>query len=1075
MPDPAVKPDATGFPIRERDDLIAASLDWLTPPLAHMFALLKGGQIPLSEVRPASQQDLGVLFNANPLQTPAQPEPQTKREFASDEALDMLRAALGRKIHAYLFGEESQHRLSLIDQQDYDTLVSELARFKVESDAHDTALGFLEAHLSHLYGRKLIRDSNPYSLRNLAQFVLEGLASQELPAGIRRGMLRDFLDQIVPDMQSSLWDLANRLEPLASQMRLNVPVKQETAPVAMSTPDAGLRGWLGSSGNTPEEESSRRKVDKGEGSPSNPQDLLEKLLGALESFGRYAASTSAVDAAVPQLLARWASVAPVKAERETVQGVRAASFIQQVPGLNEEQASIFDALSPAVMKTVAEDRAVLDDAAHPLRVLLNRATEIAAAGVDPRENAQIREWAESAGRGLLRQPGEVTRWLGELDRLGAGALIRRQERLMALQLELEGWHRMLRARQRANETLSRALAGKRLPREAAAFCDGTWRHVLAMIALRHNPGTQVWLDAQNLINDFARAPVTEEKLAQIRQIMSREMQSFFAVEEPLPVWLGQLAQPADAQQLMGWIDRQQSGSGDAAPVDSERLELGDWVRFADKPAWPYPLQLIWTSLPYGWFGFADMEAGQIYRIEREELTAHLGRGRVERFGRTAFDRLPGLMDMNIASWAYEDQLLSTLRDPETGFLNRRGLLQALAATVVAGNDPRWQTTVVDIPGLAGHFSEQAGGEARLAGIATLLRGLGKPGMMIARIGETHFALASGEPGEDLARELQQRAQEHYKTHAELHFSIGCCPDAPPGEELLRFAEQACMDASEAGRGQLRAHAWLTAQSEDWMRAVTRVMGENRLELFVQPMRPLKHGLPGHGEILLRLRAKDGQFVSPALFLHEAERQKLITQVDHWVLRTVCGKLADYQLPEGMEAVSVNLSGQTITDLDSIREIEAVLDASGVAPERIIFEVTETAAVLDPVRTSAFLARLRERGCRIALDDFGTGYANYSYLRQMPFDYLKIDGSFVRDLLHKESDRALVKSMCDVARNLGISSIAEFVHDEAMLPLLIELGADYAQGYAISPPEELAGILTYSPMNGETQNLALSST
>jgi EAL domain-containing protein (putative c-di-GMP-specific phosphodiesterase class I)/GGDEF domain-containing protein len=506
------------------------------------------------------------------------------------------------------------------------------------------------------------------------------------------------------------------------------------------------------------------------------------------------------------------------------------------------------------------------------------------------------------------------------------------------------------------------------------------------------------------------------------------------------------------------------------------LELGTWVRFADKTEWPYPLQLVWTSLPYGWFGFVDAAGHHSFRMEKAELLGHLERDRVERFGQSTFDKLPALMDLNIESWTYEDQLLSTLRDQDTGFLNRRGLIQSLSASAVLSSEGRWQATVIDFPNLAGRYAHsQQAGDAALANASKMLRTLGRPGLMIARIADTRFVLTSPEPGEEFAQEAQLLANQSPEKSGEMRFAIGCCPEAPAGEEMLRFAEQACAAAWEEGAQQVRVNSYLLAQSEDWMRAVTRVMGENRLVPFVQAMRPLREDLPGHGEVLLRLKSDDGKFISPAIFLREAERQKLVAQVDHWVLREVCNWLVHHELPEGIESLSVNLSGQTLSDPDSLQEIQDILDNSGVNPEKLIFEVTETMAVLDPEQTRQFLSRIRERGCRTALDDFGTGYANYSYLRQMPFDYLKIDGSFIRELLKNESDRALVKSMCDVARGLGISSIAEFVHDEAMFPLLTNLGVDYAQGYAVSEPLPLANLFEEAEGGMVLQKLALSST
>lgn len=212
--------DIPVFSTQERDTLIAASLEWLSLPINQMFASLKGGHI--AEARQeSSPRDLGVLYNASPIVN--QPVPQETRQAdneIAEKAPAYLRETLARKVNAYLMGEEGQYRLTLIDQQDYDILVTELGRYKTEIDAHDTVLGFLEAHLGHLYGRKLTRESNPYYLHNLAFFILEGLSDLEISRGIRRGLLRDFLDQVVPDMQSNLWALANRLEPIAKQTRL---------------------------------------------------------------------------------------------------------------------------------------------------------------------------------------------------------------------------------------------------------------------------------------------------------------------------------------------------------------------------------------------------------------------------------------------------------------------------------------------------------------------------------------------------------------------------------------------------------------------------------------------------------------------------------------------------------------------------------------------------------------------------------------------------------------------------------------------------------------------------------------
>ena len=241
-----------------------------------------------------------------------------------------------------------------------------------------------------------------------------------------------------------------------------------------------------------------------------------------------------------------------------------------------------------------------------------------------------------------------------------------------------------------------------------------------------------------------------------------------------------------------------------------------------------------------------------------------------------------------------------------------------------------------------------------------------------------------------------------------------------------------------------------------MRATTRIIREGRLELHAQPMRALKEGLLPHAEILLRLKSDDDQYHSPALFLREAERQKLMPQVDLWVLRSLGEWLQGRsQLPQRWSGLAVNLSGQTLSDPGSQEAITTWLSQSGVDPAWLIFEITESSAVANLDQVGEFLRGLRDRGCRTALDDFGSGYANYTYLRELPFDYLKIDGSFVRNLLASEADRALVGSMAEVARHFGLKSVAEYVHSVDLIPILEGLGVDYGQGYALGEPVPLS--------------------
>ena len=201
---------------------------------------------------------------------------------------------------------------------------------------------------------------------------------------------------------------------------------------------------------------------------------------------------------------------------------------------------------------------------------------------------------------------------------------------------------------------------------------------------------------------------------------------------------------------------------------------------------------------------------------------------------------------------------------------------------------------------------------------------------------------------------------------------------------------------------------------------------------------------------------DGRLVAPGRFLPAAERYGLIRELDRRVLERVIALLGDPAAapPAAGELparIAVNLSALSVADPGMLGYLERRLALHGVEPSRLIVEVTETASITDMPRARAFCAGVQELGCAVALDDFGTGLGSLQYLKHLPFRYLKIDGEFVRGLAHSRSDQLLVKALADVVRGMGGETIAEFVFDPSLLPLLAQFGVDYAQGYALGPP------------------------
>jgi PAS domain S-box-containing protein len=248
-------------------------------------------------------------------------------------------------------------------------------------------------------------------------------------------------------------------------------------------------------------------------------------------------------------------------------------------------------------------------------------------------------------------------------------------------------------------------------------------------------------------------------------------------------------------------------------------------------------------------------------------------------------------------------------------------------------------------------------------------------------------------------------------------------------------------ALQAERERLRAQVGDLAWFEDVRRAIT----EDRLVLYGQPIVDLISGAVVKIELLLRMLSSSGQIVAPGLFLPAAEKYGLIDDIDRWVISKAI------QMAGAGQAVAINLSASSVGSPEVLAHIEDELGRTGAAPELLTFEVTETAVMKDIQAGRRFADRLVTHGCSFALDDFGTGFGSLTYLRQLPFAYLKIDVQFVREMPQSAADQKLVQAIVHIADTFGQKTVAEGVEDERTLVLLREFGVDYAQGYHLGRP------------------------
>lgn len=282
--------------------------------------------------------------------------------------------------------------------------------------------------------------------------------------------------------------------------------------------------------------------------------------------------------------------------------------------------------------------------------------------------------------------------------------------------------------------------------------------------------------------------------------------------------------------------------------------------------------------------------------------------------------------------------------------------------------------------------------------------------------------------------------------------------------MLSMADAACYLAKDRGRNCIHVYRAddqeLARRHGDMERLLElqQALNEDRFVLYMQRIQPLKRESVGeHFEVLVRMLDVDGALVPPGLFLPAAERYQLMPAIDRWVVRNtfIACQRALTKNPAAIECCAINLSGASLGDPSLLGFVREQFELYQVPYHLICFEVTETAAISNITLAMGFIREMKALGCRFALDDFGSGMSSFGYLKHLPVDYLKIDGSFVKDMLNNPSDLAVVESIHQIGQIFGIETVAEFVENEAIRARLVEAGVDFAQGYGIAKPMPLA--------------------
>ncbi len=372
----------------------------------------------------------------------------------------------------------------------------------------------------------------------------------------------------------------------------------------------------------------------------------------------------------------------------------------------------------------------------------------------------------------------------------------------------------------------------------------------------------------------------------------------------------------------------------------------------------------------------------------------------------------------------------------------------------------------------------AAGDELLKQLCPRLKACVRDSDTLARLGGDEFGVllshCSLSKAESIANYILNTIHDYRFSWQDNSFVIGASIGLVPINQysgdpsmVMSKADSACYIAKDSGRNRIYvSHDEQDQQVErskgemQWVQRLTSAMDEDRFTLYCQPIVSIHNTQQvQHYEILIRLQDDGDELIPPMAFIPAAERYNLMPMLDRYILDKAFAHIAKINMEQ---VFSINLSGQSLTDRNFIDFVIDKLEQYTINPEHICFEITETATIANLSLAMSFISTLKGMGCSFSLDDFGSGLSSFNYLKNLSVDYLKIDGSFIRDMHEDLIDRAFVSSINEIGHIIGIATIAEYVADESIYHHLKDMGVDYVQGYWICKPFPLTELKLKSP-------------
>jgi diguanylate cyclase (GGDEF)-like protein len=769
--------------------------------------------------------------------------------------------------------------------------------------------------------------------------------------------------------------------------------------------------------------------------------------------------------------------------------------VVESPRLSEDARERMRSLEVPVLKVVMRDPEFFEDRNSPVRGVMDRLAQLGVKGgrINPVVQRRIDELIQQINRDFDQDTGVFESAVGDLD-----TLIDRQNLVYRRNVErvtaaAEGAQKVAESKQAVAGVLDHKLGGRKIPRAVISLLDSGWRDLLSLTWIRQGEESPLWQDYLSVIDSlmsFAEDPQSNVNLPELLRVIQDGLASISSNHMPSSQIRDELKQflvrsPVEPPEMVEMPVATPEKKNETAVSEREQrslqrwvnrarqLRTGDWMRDQDKPDDPQYIRLVWVARGFSRFVFVNHQGMRVVELELEALARHMRKGIIvpdSQYERPLVDESIDRMVRKV----YDQLSWASTHDELTGLLGRREFARMLEQQLAIHEDER-ALVRLDLRQfrLLNDTAGYQSGDQALKQVADILRSHVGGGMPLARLAGNEFALMlPAENALETARKIVEAIEKTEFTFDSgsyhLSASAGLAPELPglaDAERWLKAAEDAMKSAKKRGHGKvieymLDAH---DQARQDQIAARVASLGdlnEERMLLRCQKMIPLHAGtsMAPQYEILISMYDDTGNLITGKDFVRMAERYDRMQAVDRWVVGHVLDWLRDKAPdPAHMGGICINLSGHSLNDQSLMEFIYDKLSQKDAPIERLWFEITEASAINDLQSISEFVEEMKELGCRFCLDDFGTGPSSYQFLRSLPVDLVRLDSAFTRELDRNETDRAMVKSMIDMAHYMKREVIASQVETRTALDMLTSLGADYAQGFVIEKPRLLSSL------------------